>query len=140
LVGRRDGTGRRRCAQRDRWLLRRDRERRRDGQAARRGAVEPLVLEHGRDHRVFQRFGLEAGVDAQVRAQIGNANPGQAVLRSKGDHRDQGEQQRDSHGDAEEARERAPGLRRGTHRNSMLGRPAYGNRFRAGRAVHVTKW
>jgi hypothetical protein len=112
-------------------LLRDGRQGRGDGEASRRQAVERPVGEHGRHHRVFQRFGLKAGVDAQVGTEIRNVDPGEAVPGLKGDQRYQGEQEGHAQGDAEEGCERAPATRRGTHRNPMLSRPGYGNRFPA---------
>jgi hypothetical protein len=88
-------------------------------------------VDHGRHHGVLQWLGLKAGVDSQVRPEIGDVDPGQTVPRQKGDHRHQGEQEGGAQRHGEEGCERAPAMRRGTHRNSMLSRPGYSNRFPA---------
>src|SRR5207248_9014195 len=82
-------------------------------------------------HGVLERLGLQAGIEAEVSAEIGDLDPGKPIRWSEGDHRHQPEQQNNQHRQPKEAGERASTLRMGTHRTPMLGSRSYSDRFSA---------
>ena len=80
---------------------------------------------------VLERLGLQAGIEAEVGAEIGDLDPGKPIRWAEGDQRHQPEQQDDQDRQPEEAGERASTVRMGTHRTPMLGSRSYGDRFSA---------
>jgi hypothetical protein len=69
------------------------------------------------DDRAFKGFGLQSGIESQVRGQVGDLHPCQTVNRSQGNQRNQSEECDDTNGEADKGGKRASTTRMGTHRS-----------------------
>lgn len=92
-------------------------------------AAERLIAERLGDDRFFQRLGTEPGIQPEVCREVRHLDPGQAVDRVEGNHRDRPKEDDDQRHQPKEAGKRASTAGMGTHRNPMLGRRSYGDRF-----------